>query len=205
LLRTLQFLPVSRVPRSHRLATRVSDSSIPIRSVCDCLHWLPWIYLLLRSSPSSLQQPILSSCVMRSGPLSMRPRSVQCARSFAQVMRGASSCVPQLAAAAEPAARCPHIKDVCRNRALHPRLDVVFLKNAEGTNKLCASGEMLADPETQCHRSMAVVIARCVESYRFDASHLKLTHAVGSHGSARKAVWVSEPWMARLLSSSDLE
>ncbi|KAL4241433.1 hypothetical protein ABKN59_000359 [Abortiporus biennis] len=27
--------------------------------------------------------------------------------------------------------RCPHVKDVCRNRALHPRHDVVFLKNAE--------------------------------------------------------------------------
>ncbi|KII95230.1 hypothetical protein PLICRDRAFT_74951, partial [Plicaturopsis crispa FD-325 SS-3] len=28
-------------------------------------------------------------------------------------------------------ARCPHLKDVCRNRALHPRHDVVYLKNAE--------------------------------------------------------------------------
>ncbi|KAH8106108.1 hypothetical protein BXZ70DRAFT_416629 [Cristinia sonorae] len=27
--------------------------------------------------------------------------------------------------------RCPHIKEVCRNRALHPRIDVVYLKNAE--------------------------------------------------------------------------
>ncbi|KZT12814.1 uncharacterized protein LAESUDRAFT_719119 [Laetiporus sulphureus 93-53] len=29
------------------------------------------------------------------------------------------------------ATRCPHVKDVCRNRALHPRHDVVYLKNAE--------------------------------------------------------------------------
>ncbi|KAH7916341.1 hypothetical protein BJ138DRAFT_1140122 [Hygrophoropsis aurantiaca] len=28
-------------------------------------------------------------------------------------------------------ARCPHVRDVCYNRALHPRLDVVHLKNAE--------------------------------------------------------------------------
>ncbi|KAI6047291.1 hypothetical protein EDC04DRAFT_2864390 [Pisolithus marmoratus] len=28
-------------------------------------------------------------------------------------------------------ARCPHIKDICSNRALHPRHDVVHLKNAE--------------------------------------------------------------------------
>ncbi|OBZ76909.1 hypothetical protein A0H81_03991 [Grifola frondosa] len=29
------------------------------------------------------------------------------------------------------APRCPHIKEVCRNRTLHPRHDVVYLKNAE--------------------------------------------------------------------------
>ncbi|KIO12846.1 hypothetical protein M404DRAFT_993817 [Pisolithus tinctorius Marx 270] len=28
-------------------------------------------------------------------------------------------------------ARCPHIKDICSNRALHPRHDVVHLRNAE--------------------------------------------------------------------------
>ncbi|KAJ3999495.1 hypothetical protein F5050DRAFT_1686965 [Lentinula boryana] len=27
--------------------------------------------------------------------------------------------------------RCPHVREVCRNRALHPQLDVVYLKNAE--------------------------------------------------------------------------
>lgn len=30
-----------------------------------------------------------------------------------------------------PHARCPHNRDVCRNRAVHPRLDVLYLKNAE--------------------------------------------------------------------------
>ncbi|KIJ20147.1 hypothetical protein PAXINDRAFT_166282 [Paxillus involutus ATCC 200175] len=29
------------------------------------------------------------------------------------------------------AARCPHVRDICYNRANHPRLDVVHLKNAE--------------------------------------------------------------------------
>ncbi|KAF8450392.1 hypothetical protein L210DRAFT_907905, partial [Boletus edulis BED1] len=29
------------------------------------------------------------------------------------------------------AARCPHLRDVCYNRANHPRIDVVHLKNAE--------------------------------------------------------------------------
>ena len=28
--------------------------------------------------------------------------------------------------------RCPHVRDVCRNRNLHPRHDVVHMKNAEG-------------------------------------------------------------------------
>lgn len=28
--------------------------------------------------------------------------------------------------------RCPHVRDVCRNRSNHPRLDVLYLKNAEG-------------------------------------------------------------------------
>ncbi|PBK72591.1 hypothetical protein ARMSODRAFT_855899, partial [Armillaria solidipes] len=27
--------------------------------------------------------------------------------------------------------RCPHVREVCRNRASHPRFDVYFLKNAE--------------------------------------------------------------------------
>ncbi|GLB33698.1 hypothetical protein LshimejAT787_0105820 [Lyophyllum shimeji] len=30
-----------------------------------------------------------------------------------------------------PHARCPHVRDVCRNRTLHPRIDVSYLKNAE--------------------------------------------------------------------------
>ena len=31
-----------------------------------------------------------------------------------------------------PSPRCPHVKDVCRNRSVHPRIDVAYLKNAEG-------------------------------------------------------------------------
>ncbi|KAJ7742497.1 hypothetical protein DFH07DRAFT_836632 [Mycena maculata] len=30
-----------------------------------------------------------------------------------------------------PHARCPHMRDVCRNRTAHPRFDVLYLKNAE--------------------------------------------------------------------------
>ncbi|KAF8897431.1 hypothetical protein BD779DRAFT_375885 [Infundibulicybe gibba] len=30
-----------------------------------------------------------------------------------------------------PHSRCPHIRETCRNRTLHPRIDVLFLKNAE--------------------------------------------------------------------------
>jgi hypothetical protein len=29
--------------------------------------------------------------------------------------------------------RCPHLRDICRNVAFHPRHDVVYLKNAEGS------------------------------------------------------------------------
>ncbi|KAJ7699961.1 hypothetical protein B0H17DRAFT_902870, partial [Mycena rosella] len=30
-----------------------------------------------------------------------------------------------------PHARCPHTREVCRNRIAHPRFDVLYLKNAE--------------------------------------------------------------------------
>ncbi|KAG2013770.1 hypothetical protein CC2G_010648 [Coprinopsis cinerea AmutBmut pab1-1] len=30
-----------------------------------------------------------------------------------------------------PHSKCPHVKDTCYNRALHPRMDVVYIKNAE--------------------------------------------------------------------------
>lgn len=36
--------------------------------------------------------------------------------------------------------RCPHIRDVCRNRSLHPRHDVVHLKNAEGARLIDVLG-----------------------------------------------------------------
>ena len=29
--------------------------------------------------------------------------------------------------------RCPHIRETCRNRTAHPRMDVLYLRNAEGT------------------------------------------------------------------------
>lgn len=35
--------------------------------------------------------------------------------------------------------RCPHVRDVCTNRALHPRHDVVHLRNAEGPSSSLAT------------------------------------------------------------------
>jgi len=35
-----------------------------------------------------------------------------------------------------PLPRCPHQRDICRNRELHPRIDVSYLKNAEGSSLL---------------------------------------------------------------------
>jgi hypothetical protein len=32
--------------------------------------------------------------------------------------------------------RCPHQRDICRNRVSHPRMDVLYLKNAEGKQQL---------------------------------------------------------------------
>jgi hypothetical protein len=32
--------------------------------------------------------------------------------------------------------RCPHQRDICRNRSSHPRMDVLYLKNAEGEYKV---------------------------------------------------------------------
>ncbi|KAG6918915.1 hypothetical protein DXG01_010570 [Tephrocybe rancida] len=36
--------------------------------------------------------------------------------------------------------RCPHLRDVCRNRALHPRIDVSYLKNAEAVDSFNGCG-----------------------------------------------------------------
>ncbi|KAJ3910166.1 hypothetical protein F5879DRAFT_560082 [Lentinula edodes] len=47
--------------------------------------------------------------------------------------------------------RCPHVREVCRNRALHPQLDVVYLKNAEGilcVATLLSSSLIRAPPQT---------------------------------------------------------
>ena len=42
------------------------------------------------------------------------------------------TCNPLDLAHPQPSPRCPHIKDVCRNRSVHPRIDIAYLKNAEG-------------------------------------------------------------------------
>ncbi|KAH9943334.1 uncharacterized protein BXZ73DRAFT_87686 [Epithele typhae] len=46
-------------------------------------------------------------------------------------LQQATSTCPMCKVFRPSAARCPHIKDVCRNAAAHPRHDVIFLKNAE--------------------------------------------------------------------------
>ncbi|RPD67047.1 hypothetical protein L226DRAFT_452839 [Lentinus tigrinus ALCF2SS1-7] len=46
-------------------------------------------------------------------------------------LQQATSTCPMCKVFKPSASRCPHIKDICRNTANHPRHDVMFLKNAE--------------------------------------------------------------------------
>jgi len=41
--------------------------------------------------------------------------------------------------------RCPHVKEVCRNKSAHPRIDVVYLKNAEGESNPLSTAERPPD------------------------------------------------------------
>lgn len=59
---------------------------------------------------------------------------VQCVKSSSPAVPGSyldhSECWEELAQ--KWPFRCPHVRDVCRNKNSHPRHDVVYLKNAEG-------------------------------------------------------------------------
>ncbi|KAI1796272.1 hypothetical protein LXA43DRAFT_989131 [Ganoderma leucocontextum] len=46
-------------------------------------------------------------------------------------LQQATSTCPMCKVFKPSAARCPHVKEVCRNSANHPRHDVIYLKNAE--------------------------------------------------------------------------
>jgi hypothetical protein len=72
-----------------------------------------------------------SQCALPTGLLSRRSAFAPCAKSSSQVRPGMSPKRDHKRSLRD-AIRCPHLRDVCRNRALHPRHDVVYLKNAEG-------------------------------------------------------------------------
>ena len=89
--------------------------------------YTPTLLVLAATSVSPLP------CATLSDP-STRPRApAPCARSSSLAPPGILP--PPLHSALAPTSRlsrCPHIKEVCRNSAAHPRHDVIYLKNPEG-------------------------------------------------------------------------
>ena len=72
-------------------------------------------------------------CAMQSAHSSKPLAPAPCARSSSLAPPGILP--PPLHSALAPTSRlsrCPHIKEVCRNSAAHPRHDVIYLKNPEG-------------------------------------------------------------------------
>lgn len=67
-------------------------------------------------------------------PLTRQPVPVVCARYTSLRRAGASfgHCSPFNRLLTGAVRRCPHVTEVCRNSALHPRHDVLYMKNAEG-------------------------------------------------------------------------
>ena len=104
-------------------------------SSTSCIIIPPYTPLLhLRPLVRALRPQPLSRCAMCMAPSTRRLGPAACARY-------SSPAIPGTAHLPHPTShfhfivprRCPHVKDVCRNRSLHPRHDVVFLRNAEGT------------------------------------------------------------------------
>lgn len=62
--------------------------------------------------------------------------------------------------------RCPHIREICRNRTAHPRMDVLYLTNAEG---VLLPGHLLPTPFTfPPHQSSPSTVAA---SARYSHTH----------------------------------
>lgn len=62
-----------------------------------------------------------------------------------------------------PHPKCPHRREICRNRNVHPRFDVMFLKNAEGMSILTPTQQpRVHAPTIQSTLSTAAAGARCV-------------------------------------------
>lgn len=79
----------------------------------------------------------LSLCVVRTVRVIKLLRYAQCARSSNLAPRGTLH-IPRhfYHTTGTFCFRCPHKREVCRNRALHPKHDVVYLKNPEGEQPL---------------------------------------------------------------------
>lgn len=61
--------------------------------------------------------------------------------------------------------RCPHIRETCRNRVAHPRMDVLYLKNAEGTSPPTIPIQLSFTRSSQSRASRAAASARLVSPY----------------------------------------
>jgi len=86
--------------------------------------------------PPSPFSPPHTICATSMVPSSLRQAFVLCARSSSLAVQGRHPSLlhhPSLVAWPHLTFRCPHKHDVCKNSALHPRHDVVHMRNAEGT------------------------------------------------------------------------
>lgn len=96
--------------------------------------------------------------------------------------------------------RCPHIREICRNRTAHPRMDVLYLTNAEGV--LLPGPPRRASftsPPYQSSPSTVAASARYSHAHTLSDPSLILP-PVGRLESSRTLGRVQEPWVARMLS-----
>lgn len=111
---------------------------------------------------------------------------------------------PMLPISSNLSSRCPHKQDICHNVALHPKGDIVYLKNAEGTATSSYLSHFYSPLPLFVSRSSNVQRVRILQGNFYPSAALtsRSSIVVCSHGPATQAVRLSKPGLARLLSSS---
>ena len=84
---------------------------------------------------SALVRPVSSSCAISTVQSSRRLAFARCARSSGRAAPGMLRPLRPPPIRSNSPCRCPHIKETCRNTAVHPRHEVIYLKNAEGQSR----------------------------------------------------------------------
>jgi hypothetical protein len=121
---------------TNKRASNVHLGSVPIPLSFPLLTLIPPLSPPLpHLPPPQTIPPSPQTCAMSSAPFRSPPVSVRCARSSSLAALGILrllSLSPFRRRLISPLHRCPHKHDVCKNSALHPRHDVVHMRNAEG-------------------------------------------------------------------------